>query len=397
MTQGPPALLPSPSPPRLRHLRWEGQAQPPWGQGPEGQPQGPPMLRLPPRAVWAPPWAQRQCPPHGRPRPPRRPFPSWLRWRGSQAAACRVWASRSRGLYRQGQPRPQPRIPSCGPGREAEAGNSSGEGRQGSLIHHPLGPPWPGRRCPGEGKAQAGETGHGQAPCQGSGPRTAAPSVERAGSSCAGLRGATRAQGSSGRGADSGNHLLGEPPSLAPATASPGAISCHCGGRETGNREAGVGPWKPQTRTRQGPEALGPLRGVVAGPLWACHGADGRLPARGTGRGGRRSAGAQGCSALQSWLRSPGKALGPESLSVRGGGAANYGTRSARSIVGGKVGPLGGRADDVPRGGSGAGGRGPVSAGGRTLRGSVSRPPFHDFPFCLFHKRCACRCSWLCG
>lgn len=278
------------------------------------------MLRLPPRAVWAPPWAQRQCPPHGRPRPPRRPFPSWLRWRGSQAAACRVWASRSRGLYRQGQPRPQPRIPSCGPGREAEAGNSSGEGRQGSLIHHPLGPPWPGRRCPGEGKAQAGETGHGQAPCQGSGPRTAAPSVERAGSSCAGLRGATRAQGSSGRGADSGNHLLGEPPSLAPATASPGAISCHCGGRETGNREAGVGPWKPQTRTRQGPEALGPLRGVVAGPLWACHGADGRLPARGTGRGGRRSAGAQGCSALQSWLRSPGKALGPESLSVRGRG-----------------------------------------------------------------------------
>lgn len=85
------------------------------------------------------------------------------------------------------------------------------------------------------------------------------------------------------------------------------------------------------------------------------------------------------------------------SSASRGGGAANYGTRSARSIVGGKVGPLGGRADDVPCGGSGAGGRGPVSAGGRTLRGSVSRPPFHDFPFCLFHKRCACRCSWLCG
>lgn len=75
------------------------------------------------------------------------------------------------------------------------------------------------------------------------------------------------------------------------------------------------------------------------------------------------------------------------SSASRGGGAANYGTRLARSIVGGKAGALGGRAEDVPRGGSEAGvGCGPVSAGGRILRGCVSRPPLHDFPFCLSHK-----------
>lgn len=64
---------------------------------------------------------------------------------------------------------PPAEDPSCGPGREAEAGNSSGEGPQGSLIHHPLGPPWPEGRHPGEGKAQTGETGHGRGLCRGQG------------------------------------------------------------------------------------------------------------------------------------------------------------------------------------------------------------------------------------